>query len=53
MATTSYDLLGRVLSQVEYGAGFATYERYDIQYDLRGQVLAEKSKAYQPPKELR
>jgi LysM repeat protein len=50
MATTAYDLLGRVLSQVEYGAGFATYERYDIQYDLRGQVLAEKSKAYQPPK---
>jgi hypothetical protein len=44
MATTSYDLLGRVLSQVEYGTpGFATYERYDIQYDLRGQVLAEKS----------
>jgi LysM repeat protein len=55
MATTAYDLLGRVLSQVEYGAsssgaGFATYERYDIQYDLRGQVLAEKSRAYQAPK---
>ncbi|WP_447726042.1 phage tail tip lysozyme [Sphingomonas koreensis] len=50
-AETYYDALGRVSSYAEYGPlgtfTTAVYSRHDIVYDLRGQVLAEKSSTKQ------
>ncbi|NIJ66660.1 YD repeat-containing protein [Sphingomonas leidyi] len=47
-AQTSYDLLGRVSSYAEYdGWGVGVHSRYDIVYDPRGLVLAEKSSTRQ------
>ncbi|MDH4746398.1 hypothetical protein OMP43_20425, partial [Sphingomonas sp. CBMAI 2297] len=47
-AQTGYDLLGRVTSYAEYdGWGMGVHSRYDIVYDPRGLVLAEKSSTRQ------